>query len=78
MLPFCHAELKIAGLRFVFETVFEVALGTCGCWLQAKMKLALIPNMMYLPRVKTQTQIKNESLKPRENIIKGKPRKVGR
>jgi len=39
-------------------------------------ELTLIPNMMYLPRVKTQTQFKSESSKPRENTINEKPRKV--
>ena len=34
--------------------------------------------LMYLSRVKTQTQFKSESLKPRENTIKPKPIKVGR
>jgi len=52
--------------------------GACGSWFQVKMKLALIPKLMYLPRVKTQTQFKSESLKPGENTIKEKPRKVGR
>ena len=33
---------------------------------------------MYLPRVKTQTQFKSESLKPRENTTKGNQRKVTR
>ena len=42
------------------------------------MKLALIPKLMYLPRVQAKTQFKSESLKLRENTIKGKPTKVGR
>jgi len=42
------------------------------------MKLALIPNMMYLPRVNTKTQFKSESLKLRENTIKEKSLKVRR
>ena len=33
---------------------------------------------MYLRRVNANTKIKSESLKPRENIIKEKPMKVGR
>jgi len=33
---------------------------------------------MYLPRVNAKTQIKSESLKPRENTIKEKPMKVAR
>ena len=36
-----------------------------------------IINMMYLPRVSAKTQIKSESLKPRENTIKGKQREGG-
>jgi len=43
--------LRIADLCFVFENVFKVALGACDDWLQAKMKLALIPKLKYLPRV---------------------------
>jgi len=37
----------------------------------------MLKPLMYLPRVKAQTQIKSENLKPRENTIKTKPRKVG-
>jgi len=78
VLFFCQARLKTTGLRFVFEDVFEVALGACGGWLHAKMKLALVPNMMYLSRVYAQTQFKSKSLKPRENTVKEKTRKVAR
>jgi len=35
-----------------------------------RMKLVLIPNMMYLPVVYTKTQFKTKSLKPREGTIK--------
>jgi len=30
------------------------------------MKLALIPNMMYLPRIQATTQIKSEAYKPKK------------
>jgi len=33
--------------------------------------------MMYLPRVKTQTQFKSESLKPRESTINEKTNESG-
>jgi len=36
---------------------------------------ALIPNMMYLPRVQANTQIKSGSLKPREDRFKENSRK---
>jgi len=38
--------------------------GSLDVWIQyqAKMKLALIPNMMYLPRVQAIPQMKSESL----------------
>jgi len=36
-----------------------------------------IINMMYLLRVNAKTQIKGESLKPRENTIKAKQRESG-
>ena len=39
---------------------------------------ALIQNMMYPQRVQAKTQFKSESLKPGENTIKGKLRKVAR
>ena len=46
--------------------------GSLDMWIQyqAKMKLALIPNMMYLPRVQANTQMKSESLKPKEDTFK--------
>jgi len=40
-------------------------------------ELALIPNMMYLPRVQAIPQIKSEAYKPKVDTIKGKPMKVG-
>jgi len=40
-----------AGLWDVFDGMCLGGFGACGGWFQAKMKLALIPNMMYLPRV---------------------------
>jgi len=56
----------------------DLCFGEHGDEYQAKEKLALIPKLMYLPRVNAKTQIKSESLKPRENTIKKKPMKVGR
>jgi len=38
-----------------------------GGGFRPSFELALIPNMMYLPRVKILTQFKSESLKPIEN-----------
>jgi len=49
-----------------------------GVGFRPSSELALKPNMMYLLRLNAQTQIKSESLKPRENTMKEKPRKVGR
>jgi len=40
----------------------DLCFGELGDEFQAKEKLALIPNMMYLPRVQANTQIKSDSL----------------
>ena len=55
-----------------------VAMGCVGVGFRPRRSQALIPRLMHLPRVNGQTQFKNEILKPRENTIKGKPKKVGR
>ena len=39
-------------------------------------ELALISNMMYLPRVQANTQIKSESLQTKEDTIKRKLRQL--
>ena len=39
---------------------------------------ALIQKLMNVPRVQAKTQIRSESLKPRENTINEQPRKVVR
>jgi len=50
----------------------DLCFGELGDEYQAKEKLALIPNMMYLPRVQANTQIKGEVYKPKVDTIKGK------
>jgi len=55
----------------------DLCLRELGDEYQAKKKLALIPNMMYLPRVQDNTQIKSEAYKPKVDTIKGKTRKSG-
>jgi len=40
-------------------------------------ELALIPNMMYLPRVQANNQIKSEAYKRKVDTIKGKIRESG-
>jgi len=65
-------ELDVYGAdlwMYLRERVWS-GFGEGGGWVQAKMKLALISNMMNLLMVKTQTQFKSESLKLRENTIK--------
>ena len=49
-----------------------------GGWFQAKMKPALIPNMMYLPRAQARTQLKSDSLQSKGRYNQGKTRKVAR
>jgi len=62
----------------LWDDVWIFCFGEHGDEYQAKEKLALIPNMMYLPRVKTQTQFKSESLKPRESTIKETSKEMAR
>jgi len=40
-------------------------------------ELTLIPNMMYLPRVQANTQMKSEAYKPKVDTIKGKKGESG-
>ena len=53
-----------------------VAMGCVGVGFKPRRSQALIPKSMYLPRVNARTQIKRESLNPRENTIKEKPMKM--
>jgi len=55
-----------------------VAMGCVGVGFRPRRSQALIPKSMYLPRVNARTQIKRESLNPRENTIKENPMKVAR
>jgi len=68
-------DVYVADLWMCFRECVWSGFGACGGWFQAKMKLALIPNMMYLPWVHAKTQFKSESLKPRDIIIKENSRK---
>jgi len=40
-----------ADLWMCFRKCVWSGFGVCGGWFQSKMKLALVPNMMYLSRV---------------------------
>jgi len=59
-----------------FEQHIETTLTDFNFQIKGHGAISII-NMMYLPRVNAKTQIKNESLKPRENTIKAKQRESG-
>ena len=62
---------------FRFCVWIFLSFGELGDEYQAREKLALIPNMMYLPRVQGKTQIKSESLQTNGGYNHGKTRESG-
>ena len=64
-------------LRNVFGNAWTSAYWKCEGRTRPWRSQALIPKLMYLPRVITLTQFKSESLKPRENTIKERTKESG-
>jgi len=62
-----------ADLWMCFGECVWIEFGSVG--FRQGSELALIPKLMYLPRVNAQTQFKRKSWKPRESTIKESPRK---
>ena len=71
---FGHNRMSV--FRSVFGNGWMNGWWKCEGRTRPRRSQALIPKLIYLPRVKTQTQFKSESLKPTENTIKEKPMKV--